>query len=51
LLFHTEAQRHGAKENKAVDEIDMDALARKLNAPARYDEYVKPASTSQLTDF
>ena len=45
------AAARAAQENKAVDAIDVESLARDINASARYDEYAKPTSTSQRSEF
>ena len=45
------AAAKAARENKSVDAIDAEALAKELNAPARYDEYIKPKSSSRRTDI
>ena len=45
------AAARAAKDGKAVGAIDAEALAKELNAPARYDEYVKPTTSAKRTDL
>jgi len=41
------AAARAAKDDKAVGDIDAEALARELNAPARYDEYGKATTVDR----
>lgn len=43
------AAARAARQNKGVSEIDAESLAKELNAPARYDEYIKPTSSPRRT--